>query len=170
LFHVSGDVCKEDIREEELNRKMHKAIAIIQFKLEGQIIQNRPDFLMEERMLLDKIDYEKGTICLDGTVYPLKDTNFPTIDPKDPYKLTKEEEYVVDHLITVFKYCAYLQEHVRFLFAKGSLYLVYNDMLLYHGCVPLNKDGSFREVTLSGASYSGKQLYDVLNIWPVRIL
>ena len=162
LFHVSGEVQKEDFREEELNRKMHKAIAIIQFKLEGELIKRRPDFQMEDRLLLDKVDYEKGTIRIDGKEYPLKDRHFPTIDPKDPYRLTKEEEYVVEHLKTAFKYCAYLNEHVRFLFSKGGLYKVYNDMLLYHGCVPLNEDGSFREVEIQGSLYSGKELYDVL--------
>ncbi len=153
---------EEDFREEELNRKMHKAIAIIQFKLEGELIKRRPDFQMEDRLLLDKVDYEKGTIRIDGKEYPLKDRHFPTIDPKDPYRLTKEEEYVVEHLKTAFKYCAYLNEHVRFLFSKGGLYKVYNDMLLYHGCVPLNEDGSFREVEIQGSLYSGKELYDVL--------
>lgn len=162
LFHVSGEVCKEDIREEELNKKMHKAIAIIQFKLEGQLIKHRPDFLMDDRLLLDKIDLKKGTVKIKGKDYPLKDTNFPTIDPKDPYKLTKEEEYVVDHLVTAFKYCAHLNEHVRYLFSKGALYKVCNDMLLYHGCVPLNEDGSFRQVEIQGVAYSGKNLYDVL--------
>lgn len=162
LFHMSGEVDDRNMREEELNKKMHKAIAVIQFKLEGQLIMRRPDFKMDQRLLLDKINYEKGTIVIDGQEYELKDTNFPTIDPKDPYQLTKEEEYVMEHLVTAFKYCAYLQEHVRFLFAKGSLYKVFNDMLLYHGCVPLNEDGSFREVEIQGQKYSGKTLYDVL--------
>ena len=151
-----------DLREVSLNMKMHKAIAIMQFKVEGQLIKRRPDFLMDQRLLLDKIDYEKGTITLDGKEYELKDKNFPTIDPNDPYKLTKEEEYVMEHLVTVFKYCAYLQEHIRFLFAKGHLYKVFNGMLLYHGCVPLNEDGTFREVEIEGRKYAGKELYDVL--------
>lgn len=162
LFHASGEVDESNIREEELNKKMHKAIAIMQFKVEGQLIKRRPDFLMDQRLLLDKIDYEKGTITLDGKEYELKDKNFPTIDPNDPYKLTKEEEYVMEHLATVFKYCAYLQEHIRFLFAKGHLYKVFNGMLLYHGCVPLNEDGTFREVEIEGRKYAGKELYDVL--------
>ena len=162
LFHASGEVDESNIREEELNKKMHKAIAIIQFKVEGQLIKRRQDFLMDDRLLLDKVDYEKGTITLDGKEYELKDKNFPTIDPEDPYKLTKEEEYVMDHLVTVFKYCAYLQEHVRFLFAKGNLYKVFNGMLLYHGCVPLNEDGTFREVEIEGRKYAGKELYDIL--------
>ena len=162
LFHASGEVDESNIREEELNKKMHKAIAIMQFKVEGQLIKRRPDFLMDDRLLLDKVDYEKGTITIDGKEYELKDKNFPTIDPNDPYKLTKEEEYVMEHLVTVFKYCAYLQEHVRFLFAKGNLYKVFNGMLLYHGCVPLNEDGTFREVELEGRKYAGKELYDIL--------
>lgn len=163
LFHMSGEVDDRNMREEELNKKMHKAIAIMQFKLEGQLIMRRPDFLMDQRLLLDKIDYEKGVIVIDGQEYELKDTNFPTIDPANPYQLTKEEEYVMEHLVTAFKYCAYLQEHVRFLFAKGSLYKVFNGMLLYHGCVPLNEDGSFREVELQGKKYAGKTLYDILD-------
>ena len=162
LFTISGDVQEEDVRELDLNKKMHKAIAVIQFKLEGRLIRRRPDFGMEERLLLDKINYEKGTICMRGKEYPLKDTHFPTIDPKDPYRLTKEEEYVMEHLITSFKYCAHLQEHVRFLFSKGSMYLTYNDMVLYHGCVPLNADGSFRQVKINGKKYAGKALCDVL--------
>ena len=140
----------------------HDILWIMQFKVEGQLIKRRPDFLMDQRLLLDKIDYEKGTITLDGKEYELKDKNFPTIDPNDPYKLTKEEEYVMEHLVTVFKYCAYLQEHIRFLFAKGHLYKVFNGMLLYHGCVPLNEDGTFREVEIEGRKYAGKELYDVL--------
>ncbi|MDD3746833.1 MAG: fructose-1,6-bisphosphatase [Anaerostipes sp.] len=162
LFTMSGEIQEEDIREEDLNKKMHKAIAIIQFKLEGQLIQRRPDFDMDGRLLLDKINYETGTINIDGTEYTLLDHNFPTIDPENPYELTKEEEYVVEHLVTAFKYCAALQEHVRFLFAKGSMYLTCNNMVMYHGCVPLNRDGSFRSVSVKGKKYSGKALYDVL--------
>ena len=107
-------------------------------------------------------DYNKIARLYGQKEYELKDKNFPTIDPNDPYKLTKEEEYVMEHLVTVFKYCAYLQEHIRFLFAKGHLYKVFNGMLLYHGCVPLNEDGTFREVEIEGRKYAGKELYDVL--------
>ncbi len=154
--------CEDSQEDLWRTARMHKAIAVIQFKLEGRLIRRRPDFGMEERLLLDKINYEKGTICMRGKEYPLKDTHFPTIDPKDPYRLTKEEEYVMEHLITSFKYCAHLQEHVRFLFSKGSMYLTYNDMVLYHGCVPLNADGSFRQVKINGKKYAGKALCDVL--------
>lgn len=151
-----------NIHDLELDKKMHKAITIIQFKLEGQLIKRRPEFHMDSRLLLDKINYEKGTIQIDGKEYQLKDKNFPTIDPADPYRLTPDEENVVDRLKVAFLKCEKLQKHVRFLFSKGSLYLVYNSNLLYHGCIPLNEDGSFRKVTLGGCEYSGKGLYDIL--------
>lgn len=145
-----------------LDMKMHKAIAIMQFKLEGQIIKNRPEFHMEERLLLDKIDYENKTVKVNGKVYPMKDTDFPTIDPKDPYRLTKEEEVVMDRLRQAFIRCDKLQKDVRFLFAKGSLYKVHNSNLLYHGCVPLTEEGEFKKIEVFGEEYCGKALYDVL--------
>lgn len=145
-----------------LEMKMHKAISIIQFKLEGQIIQRHPSFHMESRLLLDKIDLEKGAVVVDGVSYPLLDTNFPTLDPSDPYKLTDEEAEVMKRLMNAFVKCEKLQSHVRFLYSKGSLYKVYNSNLLYHGCVPLNEDGSFRKVNIFGHQYSGKSLYDIL--------
>lgn len=140
--------------------KMHKAIAIIQFKLEGQIIQKHPEFLMDEQLLLDKIDYEKGTISLNGETYTLNDTSFPTIDPKEPYKLTSHEEVLIKKLRRSFIRSEKLQRHIRFLYTKGSMYLIYNSNLLYHGCIPLNEDGSFREVDIDGAKYKGKALLD----------
>lgn len=151
--------------ELELERRMHKAITIIQFKLEGQIIKNRPDFNMEDRLLLDKIDFEKGILIYNGKEYELNDKNFPTIDIEDPYKLSKEEEIVMERLKRAFINCEKLQNHIRFLLNKGSLYLVYNSNLLYHGCVPLNQDGSFRKVKILNHYYSGKQLYDVLEYY-----
>lgn len=151
-----------NILDLELDKKMHKAITIIQFKLEGQLIKRRPEFHMDSRLLLDKINFDKGTITIEGKEYKLEDSNFPTIDPADPYRLTPEEESVVERLRIAFLKCEKLQKHVRFLFSKGSLYLVYNSNLLYHGCIPLNEDGSFRKVTLGGQEYSGKSLYDIL--------
>jgi fructose-1,6-bisphosphatase-3 len=141
---------------------MHKAITMIQFKLEGQLILRRPEFHRESRLLLDKIDYQKGTVSIGGKEYRLEDVNFPTVDPKDPYRLSPEEEVVMERLQTAFLRCEKLQEHVRFLFSKGSLYLTYNSNLLYHGCIPLCEDGSFRRVQIGGKEYSGKGLYDVL--------
>ena len=118
---------------------------------------------MENRLLLDKIDYEKKTVMVDGKEYPMKDVDFPTVDPKNPYKLSEEEEVVMERLRQAFVNCEKLQTHVRFLFAKGGLYRVYNSNLLYHGCVPLEEDGTFSKVNVYGKKYSGKSLYDVLD-------
>ena len=151
-----------DIRDAQLDEKMHKAVTIMQFKLEGQIIKAHPEFDMDDRLLLDKIDIERGIIKLGGKEYKLCDTNFPTIDWNDPYKLSPEEEDVIERLRMAFTNCEKLQRHVSFLLAKGSLYNVYNGNLLYHGCVPINEDGSLRKVNVNGKEYAGKELYDVL--------
>ncbi|RLD60965.1 MAG: class 3 fructose-bisphosphatase [Bacteroidetes bacterium] len=147
----------------DLISRIHKAISIIQFKLEAQIIKQNPQFEMNDRLLLDKIDYEKGTIELDGETYKLNDTNFPTIDPKNPYKLTKEENEVINRLKFSFLNSEKLQKHIKFLFDKGSMYLVYNSNLLYHGCIPLNKDGSFKKIKILDKKYYGKSLVDKLD-------
>lgn len=146
------------VNDINLITKMHKAIAIIQFKLEGQIIKNHPEFSMDDQLLLDKIDYENGTITLNEKTYDLNDTNLPTIDPKDPYKLTKDEDDLIMKLKHSFVKSEKLQRHIRFMYSKGSMYLVCNSNLLYHGCIPLNKDGSFKEVLIQGVKYSGKSL------------
>jgi fructose-1,6-bisphosphatase-3 len=147
--------------EDVLNRKMHKAIAVLQFKLEGQIIKRR-GFGMEDRLLLDFINYQDGTITLDGETYPLKDTNFPTIDPEDPYRLTEEEEHVMDRLRSAFVHCEKLQEHMKLLLTRGCLYITSNNNLLYHGCVPMTESGEFMKVNIFGKEYCGKELYDIL--------
>ncbi len=149
-------------REMLLDIKMHKAMSVIQFKVEGQIIRANPDFQMENRNLLHHIDFEKGTIEIDGSIYKLKDTNFPTVDPADPYALTAEEEDIMHRLEKAFINCSRLQKHMRFLLNKGALYKVHNGNLLYHGCVPLNEDGSFKKVKLYGKTYKGRALYEVL--------
>ena len=165
----SCDCFKLDYREDEydvhdafLDEKMHKAITIMQFKLEGQLIKEHPEFEMEKRLLLDKINIEKGTVCVEETEYPLKDVSFPTIDWEDPYRLSEDEADVMERLVTAFVNCEKLQRHVRFLYTQGSLYKVYNGNLLYHGCVPLNEDGTFTRVNVFGKEYAGKELYDVL--------
>lgn len=140
--------------------KMHKAISIIRFKLEGQIIINHPEFEMDNHLLLDKIDYEKGTIKIEGKTYKLKDTNFPTIDPADPYKLTEAEQELMESLRSSFLHSEKLQEHIKFIYSKGSIYLCINNNLLYHGCIPMNADGSFTEVEICGKKYSGKRFLD----------
>ena len=151
-----------------LDTKMHKAIAILQFKLEGQLIMRHPEFHMEDRMLLHRIDFEKKTICVDGKEYPMKDVDFPTVDPVHPYELTEEESKVMLRLQQVFMRCEKLQRHVKFLFSKGGMYKIYNGNLLYHGCVPLNPDGSFMQVEICGKEYCGKALYDILEYYARR--
>ena len=152
-----------DRKDLELDMKMHKAIAMIQFKLESQLIKKYPEFEMEDRLLLDKIDFEKGTVNIGGVEYPMRDMDFPTVDPADPCRLTEGEEQVVERLRHAFVHCEKLQRHVRFLFSKGSLYKVYNSNLLYHGCVPVDEKGNFLKVNVFGKEYSGKGLYDVLD-------
>lgn len=160
-FYIHGKKANS-YSENRVNVKMHKAISIIQFKLEGQLIMRRPEFHMENRLLLDKVDYERGVITLDGKEYELNDTNFPTIDPADPYALTEEEADVMERLTSAFLNCSRLQTHMQFLLKRGNLYKVYNGNLMYHGCVPMNKDGSFKKVNVYGQEYSGRVLYDVL--------
>lgn len=140
--------------------KMHKAISIISFKLEGQIIKKHPEFKMDSHLLLDKIDYKNGTITIEEKTYKLKDTNFPTIDPNDPYKLTEAEQELMESLRSSFLHSEKLQKHIKFIYAKGSIYLCFNNNLLYHGCIPMNSDGAFTEVELCGEKVSGKRLLD----------
>lgn len=146
-----------------LDMKIHKAIAIMQFKLEGQVIMKHPEFLMDDRLLLDKIDYEKKTVMAYGKEYPMNDTDFPTIDPKNPYALTPDEEQVMERIRQAFIKCEKLQKHVRFLYSNGGLYKVYNSNLLYHGCMPMDGEGNFLSVDVDGKDYQGKQLYDILD-------
>ena len=160
-FVLKGqDNCKP--QELELNMKMHKAISVIQFKVEGQAAELYPEFGFQRRNFLDKINYEEGTITIGGKIYQLLDDYFPTIDPKNPYQLSAEEEEIMNRLVKAFQSCEKLQRHMRFLLNKGSLYKIYNSNLLYHGCVPLNDDGSLRKVKIYGKSYQGRTLYDVM--------
>lgn len=151
-----------DVNSLELDMKMHKAIFVLQQKLEGQIIKANPEYDMDSRLLLDKIDYDKKSVTIDGESYEIKDCDFPTVDKNDPYKLTEDEEILVEKLCHSFRKSEKLQKHVKFLFNKGSMYKIYNSNLLYHGCVPLTEDGEFAKVKLYGKEYSGKALYDVL--------
>lgn len=149
-------------QELEMNVKIQKAMAIIQFKVEAQLIDENPGFGLEDRKLLDKIDYERGTVMLDGIEYELTDTVFPTVDPADPYRLTPEEEEVMQRLEQAFTGCEKLQRHMRFFLDAGSLYKVCNGNLLFHACVPLNADGSLMETEVFGETYKGRALYDVM--------
>jgi fructose-1,6-bisphosphatase-3 len=133
-----------DLSTIELLAKIQKACAIIQFKLEGQLIKRHPEFKMEDRMLLDKINYETGEVQINGKYYKLLDNYFPTIDPKNPYELTKKEKEVVCKLKKGFLNSEKLQRHVQFLYNKGSLYKIYNNNLLIHGCIPMDKEGNLK--------------------------
>lgn len=147
-------------RSAQLMAKMHKAMSIIQFKLEGQTVLRHPEWGMDDRAVLDKIDYTKGTIRLEGKSYPLLDTNLPTIDPKDPYALSQEEQDLMEQLWRSFRKSEKMQKHLKMLYEHGSLYLVRNGFLLYHAAIPLNADGSFTEAEVCGKRVSGKALMD----------
>ena len=123
--------------------RMHKAISIIQHKLEGQVIARHPEFHMEDRLLLDKIDMERGTVRIGNAEYPLRDKDFPTLDINDPYRLTDGEAEVMKYLKHAFMRSEKLSRHIKLLFRKGGMYTLYNRNLLFHGCIPLNEDGSF---------------------------
>ena len=147
-------------KDKLLSARMYKAITIILFKLEGQKVLRRPEFGMADRLLLDKINYEDKTITLDGKVYPLLDWDFPTVDPNNPYELTEEENHVINQLTDSFENSEKLQRHIRFLYSKGGLYKVCNGNLLFHGCIPMNDDGSMMTFTIGGKERSGKRFLD----------
>jgi fructose-1,6-bisphosphatase-3 len=159
----SSDIEPARIKQQKMIAQMHKAIAIIQFKMEGQLIDRNKEFGMEDRKHLHLINYQAGTITISGKEYILKDNYFPTIDPKDPYILTSDEQEVVDSLMNYFTNSEKLRKHMRFMYGNGSLYLVRNSNLLYHGSVPLNADGSFMKVRIQGTEYSGKRLFDKID-------
>ena len=148
--------------ERAMDMRMHKAISVIQFKVEGQASRRNPDFHLEGRNLLHKINFQEGTVEVDGKTYEMLDTNFPTVDPEDPYALSEAEEEIMERLGQAFTNCAKLQEHMRFLLNKGSLYKVYNKNLLYHGCVPLTEEGQLKEAEVCGKKCKGAGLYQLL--------
>ncbi len=150
-------------RSADLMAKMHKAISIIQFKLEGQIIQRHPEYEMNDRLLLHLIDKERGTITIAGKEYALSDSNLPTLDPQNPYALSAEEQSLIDQLAHSFQRSEKLQKHLRCLYNHGSLYLVRNNCLLYHAAIPLNADGTFQEVTINGQRLKGKALMTAID-------
>ena len=147
----------------ELAAKMCKAISVIEFKVEGQLIRRHPEYRMGDRLLLDKIDYAAGTVLIGGVSYPLKDSSFPTVDPADPYRLSKEEQDLMEVLRMSFLHSERLQAHIRFLFSHGSMYLRCNGNLLYHGCIPMNEDGGFTWTGFLGRPLFGKALLDELD-------
>ena len=154
------DALRVSEKDKLLSARMHKAITIILFKLEGQKLIRRPEFGMSDRLLLDKIDYENKCITIGDVTYPLEDTDFPTVDPKDPYTLSAEENAVIDELTNSFQRSEKLQRHVRFLYSKGNLYKVYNGNLLLHGCVPMTDDGELMRFSIGCEDLSGKAFLD----------
>ncbi len=148
----------ERARTAQLVAQMHKAISIIQFKLEAAAIKRRPDFDMMDRLLLDKMNLKKGIIKIDGKEYELLDTNFPTVDPKNPYALTPEEESIVNKLHQSFTESEKLRKHMLCLFRNGCLYTISNGNLLYHASIPLNEDGTLNDVAIRGEKFHGKAL------------
>lgn len=146
-----------------LAAKMHKAIAVIQFKVEGQIIKRHPEYAMDNRVLLTAVDFMKGCVTVEGTEYPMLDTNFPTIDPLDPLRLTTEEEELLHTLLLSFRHSALLHKHIKFLYTNGSMYKCCNSNLLYHGCIPMKEDGEFDELIINGVAYKGRGLLDFID-------
>ena len=154
-----------NMKDLQLDMRMHKAITMLQLKLEGQIIKRHPEYHMDDRLLLDKIDFANKTVTIAGQSYEMNDVDFPTVNPENPYKLTSEEAELMERLRQAFVHCEKLQRHVRFLFSKGGLYKVHNSNLLYHGCVPMDEEGNFLKVEVDGQEYAGKKLYDVLEYY-----
>ncbi|MDO9511873.1 MAG: fructose-1,6-bisphosphatase [Bacteroidales bacterium] len=171
LQHYQDDPCTKFIPrtvfEEEketfdtrLIKQMHKAISIIQFKLEAQAVLRNPDFNMNDRTILDKINFQEGTIQLYDKKWELNDTHFPTISPDDPFSLSEAEKDMMERLVSSFLNSRRLQKHIEFLYAKGSMFLTYNGNLMYHGCIPLDTDGSFSDMKVGGKTYAGRNLLE----------
>ncbi len=152
-----------------LTAKMHKAISVIQFKLEGQLMKKHPEYHMESRRLFEKTDFRAGTVEINGEIFPLRDTYFPTVDPDDPLRLTEEEKELIRILQMSFHHSTVLNSHIRFLYAKGAMYKTANGNLLYHGSIPMTEEGEFKEIALpfageEGKTYHGKALLDRIGI------
>ena len=147
-------------KDKLLSARMYKAISMILFKLEGQKCMRRPEFGMADRLMLDKVNYETKTITIDGKVYEMEDCDFPTVDPANPYQLTEEESAVIDQLTDSFRHSEKLQRHTRFLYTKGGMYKVHNGNLLFHGCIPMTKDGELQTFSIGGKLRSGKEFLD----------
>ena len=164
MKHYGKDPCKSFRPREgvdnDLIAQMHKAISIIQFKVEGIFAERNPQFEMEDKELLKNINYHKGTVTIGGKEYQLNDAHFPTVNPDNPLELTKEEATLLNKLKHSFMNSEKLQRHLKFLLNKGSMYLKCNSNLLYHGCIPLNSEGELVEVNIDGINYKGKSYFD----------
>ena len=158
-----SDESRIDQKTKRLIALMHKATAILQFKEEGKLYAKHPEWGMADRMLLNSIDYTNGTVCIDGTDYPLRSNNFPTIDPADPYTLTAEEEALMDKLRHSFRVSEKLHKHIRIILQHGCMFAIFNNNLLFHASIPLNDDGTLKEVEIRpGTRRKGRELlYDI---------
>ena len=157
------DYNKYDNSDRKLIAKIHKAITIIQFKLEGQMIKKHPEYNLNDRLLLDKMDLKKGFVLIDGKKYEINDTNFPTINQENPYEVASKEKEVMDRITESFIHSPSLNNHINFLFSKGEMYTVFNNNLLFHGCIPMNEDGTFKKVQFLGKELAGKAYFDEIN-------
>ena len=155
------NISLDDIK---LIAQMHKAVTVIQLKLEGKIIKESPEYNMDDRLFLDKIDFSKKTVRIDGKDYHMLDTDFPTFDTVDPYKLNKEEEELTEKLKNSFQKSEKLQKHVKFLILKGGIYLKYNSNLLYHACIPMEENREFKKIEIFGKFYYGKNFLDKIDM------
>ena len=157
---LGDDADQYSEKDKLLSARMYKAIAMILFKLEGQKVLRHPEYNMDDRLLLDKINYETKTITIGDKSYPMEDCDFPTVDPQNPYALTEEENHVIDQLTESFRQSDKLQRHVRFLYSKGSIYKIHNGNLLLHGCIPMTEDGKLMTFTIGGKERSGREFMD----------
>ncbi len=157
------DYNKYDNSDKNIIAKIQKAITVIQFKMEGQLIKKHPEYHLDNRLLLDKMNIEKGTVTIEGKEYELKDKNFPTIDKNDPYALTSEENEVMERLKESFIHSPSLQKHLKYLYTKGEMYTIFNNNLLFHGCIPTDENGNLKEVEFMGKRLKGKAYFDEIN-------
>ena len=157
------DETKYDESDKMNISKIHKAITIIQFKLEGQMIKRHPEYNLDNRLLLDKMNLEKGYVEIEGKKYEINDTNFPTLIKGNIYELTVEEKEVMERLCESFKNSPKLNEHIDFLYKKGELYTIFNSNLLFHACIPMTSTGEFKEVEFLGKKVKGKEYLDQVN-------
>ena len=157
------DETKYDESDKMNISKIHKAITIIQFKIEGQMIKKHPEYDLDNRLLLDKMNLKRGYVEIEGKKYEINDTNFPTLIKDDIYRLTDEEQEVLERLCDSFKNSPKLNEHIDFLYKKGELYTIFNSNLLFHACIPMKSNGEFKEVEFLGKRLKGKEYLDEIN-------
>ncbi len=148
LPKMTGGAAAMDDKTKRLTSLMHKAIAVIQFKIEGQLIAKHPEWKMDNRLLFEYVNYEKGTVEIDGKEYEMSTCHFPTIDPENPNKLSEEEEILIQKLHHSFMVCEKLHKHIRTMLQHGCMYAIFNNNLLFHASCPLNEDGTLKEVEI----------------------